>query len=399
MSPGAFFLPRALRATLPLALLLLLAPGCETFQSAFGGKLDLKGKPVQRLEAEVRGGSTLCPGAATPLVVTAILDDGTRLVSKGAGGGKLAWDSFQFQTTGAVTVSREGQLTLDPDPQRLTAEPLGVRIAALAPSGAAVEVPLSARYDCAFTADFSGRPGRDGDDGGSGVSGAHGEDARAREQALVPRRNGQGGAGVPGSNGGTGEPGQSADNVEVEVSLAGSAERPLLQVLARGESGGRLHRFLVDPQGGTLTIRANGGKGGNGGRGGRGGDGGRGGNNIYTSTGGDGGNGGFGGDGGNGGNGGRIRVHLTPEASRYQHLLRFENRGGLGGSAGTGGLGGNSGMSGGSTSGSPLMGSQGRKGASGPAGQAGKNGNAGPAVDFQREPPRVSNAGDASSPR
>ncbi|MGZ3459939.1 MAG: hypothetical protein ACXU86_15710, partial [Archangium sp.] len=345
MSPGIPRFPRPLRAVLPLALL-WLAPGCETFQTALGMKQDLRGKPIQHLEAEVRGGSALCPGAHKPLVVTAILDDGTRLVSEGAGGGKLLWDSFRLQPVGALTVSPQGELFLDKDPQRHTAGPLAVRVEALGASRATVvEVPLSARYDCAFVADFSGKPGHPGANGQNGSLGLDGHDIPDASMSSA-RRGISGGYGGPGANGSVGETGQGGDNVEVEVSLAGSAEHPLLQVLTRGVSSGRSERFLVEPQGGSLTIRTHGGTGGAGGRGGIGGSGGQGGDGLPPGNGGNGGAGGSGGNGGDGGPGGHILVRLTPEARAYQQVLRFENRGGLGGPGGPGGPGGRGGRAG-----------------------------------------------------
>jgi len=84
--------------------------------------------------------------------------------------------------------------------------------------------------------------------------------------------------------------------------------------------------YLVDPQGGTLTVHADGGPGGSGGRGGRGGRGGTGGTGNPSGQ-----NGSDGASGRNGfdgppGRGGKITVTYDPQAKPYLEALHLSNR-------------------------------------------------------------------------
>jgi hypothetical protein len=86
--------------------------------------------------------------------------------------------------------------------------------------------------------------------------------------------------------------------------------------------------YLVDPQGGSLTVNADGGAGGSGGRGGRGGRGGSGG--IGTPSGSSGRNGsdkrsGFD---GSPGKGGSITVTYDPQAKPFLEMIHLSSRNG-----------------------------------------------------------------------
>jgi hypothetical protein len=118
--------------------------------------------------------------------------------------------------------------------------------------------------------------------------------------------------------------------------------RPFLQALARHE-GGTDHIYLIDPNGGSLTVTAHGGGGGRGGDGGPGGDGGDGSEGAPDGRAGDGGHGGNGGHGAPGGPGGAIVVHADPRVLGLDRSLVFSTRGGAGGRAGRAGRGGTGG--------------------------------------------------------
>jgi len=101
---------------------------------------------------------------------------------------------------------------------------------------------------------------------------------------------------------------------------------PLLQASVAG--AGKTRLYLIDPQGGALTVTADGGPGGSGGRGGRGGAGGSGG--IGTP---DGSSGNSGSDGRNGfdgspGRGGSITVTYDPQVKPYLNITHLSNKGG-----------------------------------------------------------------------
>jgi hypothetical protein len=85
--------------------------------------------------------------------------------------------------------------------------------------------------------------------------------------------------------------------------------------------------LCVDPARGSLLVRASGGEGGDGGTGGFG----------FGGSGRPGRNNGATGGGGNGGNGGIFFLRVSPEATAYLKLIRFENRGGRGSPPGASG--------------------------------------------------------------
>jgi hypothetical protein len=140
-----------------------------------------------------------------------------------------------------------------------------------------------------------------------------------------PSPGGNGGNGTDGSNGGDGGPGGNAPPVQVRIALrAGS--HPLLQV---GVSAlGKDKLYLVDPQGGSLTVNADGGPGGSGGRGGRGGRGGSGGMGTPSGSSGSNGSDGRNGFDGSPGKGGSITVTYDPQAKAYMTVIRLSNKGG-----------------------------------------------------------------------
>ncbi len=257
--------------------------------------------------------------------------------------------------------------------------------------------------------------------GSSGMSGSSGWD---------------GNDGGPGANGQDGYPGQDGewgyDGPEVEVwsdlYFDSLLQSPLLFVFARIPSTGREFRYLINPEGGSLTVTSRGGDGGYGGHGGDGGNGGQGRDGekwteireekvivkepfirkvikkekkieidgegkevevevdveteetVYRDVekivkieidmqgpgenGGHGGWGAPGGFGGPGGYGGTIYLYYTEDAEPYREVILARSPGGSGGMHGSGGNGG----------------SGGRGGFGKPDGQPGNSGNNGPSA-------------------
>jgi hypothetical protein len=101
------------------------------------------------------------------------------------------------------------------------------------------------------------------------------------------------------------------------------ASHPLLEFVV--VAAGHTRHFLVDPQGGSLTVSANGGAGGAGGKGGRGGRGGSGG--VGTPNGSDGRSGLDGHDGtaGPDGRGGLITVTYDPSVAPHLTSLQLSS--------------------------------------------------------------------------
>lgn len=344
--------------------------GCASIQKALGLKTDLKDKPVKKLEMDVVGAEALCPGGQAPIVVTAVLDDGKKLVSEGAGNGKVTWDNFKITAAGGA-VDNRGVFAMSADPRATRKKGAKIVVQSVHHPNKQAEATVTPRYDCSYTANFSGQPGRDGADGRMGSNGTSGKSNQSSGSYAEPGGNGQ--DGQDGGDGADGEPGQDADDVEVRVALAQGAEgeKPLLKVVAKSLTSNHTEIFLIDPEGGALTVLANGGRGGSGGNGGNGGSGGSGGTGAPAGNGGNGGDGGDGGNGASGGNGGHITLIVDPAAKTYLTAINLENHAGPGGNPGTQGYGG----SGGNHYSGGQQGQRGEDGRSGTrAGRPGKDG-------------------------
>lgn len=161
--------------------------------------------------------------------------------------------------------------------------------------------------------------GFDGTDGLAGLDGTPGSMDPANPQA-----GGNGSDGSRGSDGANGNDGWPGETVHLWVTLQ-PGPIPLIQVRAVGSSHEQY--FLIDPNGGSLSIDANGGAGG---RGGRGGKGGRGGSGGIGSPSGSSGNSGFDGQDGHPGSDGapgKIIVTIDPSVQPYLNRLHFSNHG------------------------------------------------------------------------
>jgi hypothetical protein len=146
--------------------------------------------------------------------------------------------------------------------------------------------------------------------------------------ALGP--GGDGSNGGDGGDGSDGQDGAAGGKVHVWVRLE-SGTKPLLQIKAA--SGAHESLYIVDPNGGTLKILANGGSGGRGGTGGAAGRGGSGGSGFPPGSNGFDGRRGFDGQSGRGGAAGTIALSVDPAAQPYLSCINWSNRSG-GGAAG-----------------------------------------------------------------
>jgi hypothetical protein len=247
---------------------------------------------------------------------------GKVLQTEGAGHGKVLWKDLTVTAT-VVTVNNKGVVSLPHDPRKSEGKVghITVTVPSHPDQRADLDIPL--RYDYAFVANFSGKPGSSGTSGFDGMAGSSG--STGSTDPNNPSPGGNGGNGTNGSAGGDGGNGGDAPPVDVRVTLR-SGSHPLLQ--ASVSAAGKQKFYLVDPQGGSLTVRADGGPGGSGGRGGRGGAGGSGGSGSPSGSSGMSGSDGRGGFDGSPGKGGSITVTYDPQVKPYLSTIRLSNKGG-----------------------------------------------------------------------
>jgi hypothetical protein len=321
-----------------LALVLVSTTGCSAIALRLGLRVRLDSVPVTAVSASLvnkRGGSgvsALGPGQSAQLVVVASTQDGKQFAAVGAGHGKVALDNYTIEAA-VVQVSKGGTVSLSSDP-RLSEGKMGhLRITPTAHPEVVAELDISVRYDVAFAANFSGSDGASGIDGTNGLDGSSGTDgtpAMVDPTTGALGTQGPGGRGSDGGNGGDGGNGQDgAQGVAVHIWMRReSSTKPLLQI--KVSSGARQSLYIVDPDGGSLRVMANGGTGGRGGAGGRGGRGGSGGSGFPTGFSGLDGRPGWDGHAGADGAGGTITVSVDPEAQPFMNCVSWSNRSGGG---------------------------------------------------------------------
>ena len=223
-----------------------------------------------------------------------------------------------------MTVNQKGVVSLRHDPRISEGKVAHVTITVPSHPDLRAEFDIPLRYDYAFVSNFSGSAGSDGMNGSDGMDGASGSNGST--DPNNPSAGGDGGNGTNGSDGGDGGSGGNAPPVQIRVTLK-SGSQPLLQVSVSAAGHQRL--YLVDPQGGSLTVKADGGPGGSGGRGGRGGRGGSGGMGTPSGNSGSNGSDGRNGFDGSPGKGGSITVTYDPQAKPFLAAIHLSNKGGL----------------------------------------------------------------------
>jgi hypothetical protein len=305
------------------ALSLMALAGCSSIQIKLGMKVSLAKLPVASIEASLPKDPGIAPGEKSPLVVTVTETDGTVQVTQGKGKGKVLWSDLTMTPT-VVTVNKKGVLSLDRDPRVSDGKTGHVTITVPSHPGVSTELDIPLRYNYAFASNFAGASGSDGlngSDGQDGISGTPGS-----IDPNNPSPGGDGSNGSSGSDGGNGGDGGDGPPVQVFATLrAGS--HPLLQIGVT--SPGHKERFyLVDPQGGSLTVNDDGGAGGSGGKGGSGGHGGAGGIGTPNGSNGSDGQSGHDGSAGSAGNGGSITITYDPRVQPYLTAIHLSNPGG-----------------------------------------------------------------------
>lgn len=312
---------RAAPAASAMLASLIVLNACATVQVHLGMKVYLAKTPIASIKATMPKGPGIAPGQKSALVVIVTEPNGKVLQTEGAGHGKVLWKDLQV-TASVVKANQKGIISLPHDPRISDGKDPHLTITVPSHPDMRAELDVPVRYDHPFTANFSGSAGSSGMNGMDGTDGISG--SMGSTDPNNPSAGGDGTNGSDGSNGGDGGPGGNAPPVQVLVAFrAGS--HPLLQISV--SAAGKRKLYLVDPQGGSLTVKADGGPGGSGGKGGRGGRGGSGG--IGSPNGSSGSNGADGRSGSDGpsGKAGSITVTYDPEAKPYLTALHFSNRG------------------------------------------------------------------------
>jgi hypothetical protein len=305
-----------------LAALLLLS-GCRAIQVKLSIRVPLNTLQVSAMEASLSGNPAIAPGGKSPLIVTLTAANGKSWKTEGAGHGKIMWSDLAVVAS-VVAVDKKGNVSLAHDPRKSDGKTGHITVTAPSQPGLRAELDIPLRYNVRFVANYSGARGADGMNGSDGQDGMSGSDGSI--DANNPSAGGNGGNGSDGSDGQDGSSGGDAPNVQVWLTVQ-PGNPTLLQagVLAAGH---KERFYLIDPQGGTLTVEADGGSGGSGGRGGRGGRGGSGGNGIPPGSSGLDGHDGRNGFDGSSGRGGSITVTYDPGAQPYLATLHLSNQGG-----------------------------------------------------------------------
>jgi hypothetical protein len=302
--------------------------GCASIEVGLGLRMRLDKVPVTALSATLSPEAGLAPGKSGRLIVTATTSDAKQLVTVGAGRGKVLFDSFTFTAT-TVTVNKKGVVSLAADPRVSEGAIPHIQIAVVGHPEVTADLSIPVRYDVAFAGNFAGREGFKAINGLDGLAGSSGSDGSVdiSNPSAGPSAGGQGGNGTNGEDGRDGDPGQPGEAVHVWMTLKGG-DHPMLQVRAASKTHAQL--FLIDPNGGSLTVNASGGAGGAGGSGGRGGRGGSGGNGFPPGFSGQDGRDGFDGHAGSDGAAGTIIVSVDSQAQPYLSKLQLINKNGGG---------------------------------------------------------------------
>lgn len=315
------FTLQAFLATAAITSLLALS-ACTPIKVRLGMKVYLDKTPITSIAASLPKGSGIAPGEKSPLVLVVTKPDGKVLQTEGAGHGKVLWKDLHVTAT-VVAANQKGIVSLPHDPRKSEGKVGHVTITVPSHPDLRAELDIPVRYNYAFTSNFSGSSGSSGMNGSDGMAGSSG--SMGSTDPNNPSPGGDGGNGTNGSDGGDGGPGGDAPPVQIRVALR-SGSHPLLQVSVL--AAGKQKLYLVDPQGGSLTVRADGGTGGSGGRGGRGGQGGSGGMGTPSGSSGSNGSDGRNGFDGSPGRGGSITVTYDPQAKPFLAAIRLSNKGG-----------------------------------------------------------------------
>jgi len=301
---------------------LVALTGCAAVKVKLGMRVYLAKVQVTSMQAHLVNGPAIAPGEKSPLVAQFTQPDGKILVTEGQGKGKVLWQDLTVTPT-LVTADQKGNLTLPRDPRVSDGKVAHVAITVPSHPDLRAEFDIPITYDYNFVSNFSGAAGSNGFNGTDGMAGSSG--STGSTDPNNPSPGGNGGNGTDGGNGQDGGNGGNAPPVQIRVTVRPGAH-PLLQ--ASVSAAGKTRLYLVDPTGGALTVKADGGPGGSGGRGGRGGQGGSGGIGTPSGSSGMSGSDGRNGFDGSPGRGGTITVTYDPQVKPFLAEIHLSNVGG-----------------------------------------------------------------------
>ena len=296
--------------------------GCTAMKVKLGMRVYLANTPVTSMQASLPNGPAIAPGEKLALVLKFTQPDGKELFTEGKAKGNVLWSELVV-TPVVVTYDKKGKISLPHDPRKSDGKTGHLTITVPSHPDLRADLDIPVTYDYNFVANFSGSNGTDGMNGTDGINGASGTPGSIDPNNPSPGGDGQ--DGTAGSNGWDGGNGGDAPPVQVRIALR-AGTHPLLQVGVM--AGGKQRLYLVDPQGGALSVSANGGRGGSGGRGGRGGQGGAGGWGTPSGRSGNNGADGRNGFDGSPGRAGSITITYDPQAKPYLSAIKLSNRGG-----------------------------------------------------------------------
>jgi hypothetical protein len=312
------FIRRGFAACL-VAIFSFWLSGCASLQvHVFKSKVYLNTVPATSMAVSLPKGPGIAPGEKLPLVVTFTTSDGKVFATEGAGHGMILWQDLKVSAT-VVGVNNKGVLSLYSDPRLSDGKLPHVTITAPSHPSLKAELDVPLRYDRSFAASFAGSDGFKGLDGSDGTDGTNG--MMGSIDPDNPQAGGDGSDGTDGSDGQNGQNGSDGPPVLVRVTLRQGSQSPLLQIAVLAER--KLTMFLVDPRGGSLTVKSVGGDGGSAGKGGRAGRGGSGGIGIPDGRSGRDGLDGHDGFSGSPGRDGAITVIYDPKAKPFLGAIRL----------------------------------------------------------------------------
>ena len=314
---------RSMRALSFLCLFVassLVLSGCTAVKVKLGMRIYLAKTPFASMQASLPKGPAIAPGQKLSLVAQFTQPDGKVLLTEGQGQGKVLWSELTV-TPSVVTADQKGHVTLPRDPRVSDGKVAHVTITVPSHPDLRAELDIPITYDYKYVANFSGSAGSSGTNGADGIDGISGSMGSIDPNNPSPGGNGTNGS--DGSNGQDGGNGGDAPSVQIRVALRSGAH-PLLQVSV--SAAGKQRLYLIDPQGGVLTVKADGGAGGSGGRGGSGGHGGSGGIGTPNGSSGMDGTSGRNGFDGSPGRGGIITVTYDPQAKPFLAALHLSNQ-------------------------------------------------------------------------
>ena len=292
--------------------------GCSAIKVKLGMRISLAKVQVASIEATQYKHVGIGPGEKSSLIATLTEPDGTVLVTEGKGNGKVLWSDLAVAAT-VVSVNKKGVLTLPRDPRVSDGKTGHVTITMPSHPGIKADLDIPLRYNYKFAASFSGGSGTSGTNGIDGIGGTMG--MAGSMDPNNPSAGGNGGDGTNGTDGSDGGAGDDGPAVQVRVTVQ-SGNHPLLEAEV-SVPGNKDRYYLVDPQGGSLTVSSEGGAGGSGGKGGSGGAGGSGGMGTPSGSNGSAGSSGFNGSDGRAGSGGSITVTYDPAVQPYLAAIKL----------------------------------------------------------------------------